>query len=393
MKDRFVAKRFINIFLILLTTIGYSMAVCLYQGMWVDEMLLILLISLIFYVLFLFALEHNRAQQKISSNRGTTFGKAAAGYFASALIMLAGLFLPDFLKPALMAALLLTTLLSVEMAMCAGIFFSTILCLALGLPTQELLLYCLMTLFGCMIAGAMENKKFIFWHEMVILCLSVMMPGIFYYLTYQEVTMNLFVYGAIEGIVIEYLMQLFYKRLVIFRSRERLDRLSDIIEESYPTVRELSKFSWVEYEHAMRVSSISEKCAKFIGADEKVCAAAGFYYRIGIIEGEPLEKSGVLIAQRECFPEEVIKIIYEYNGNNALPSTVESAIVHMVDGLIKKLEALHGQKTMASEWNQDMVIYQTLNDFSASGLYDKSGLSMNMFLKIREYLVKEEVLL
>lgn len=393
MKDRFVAKRFINIFLILLTTIGYSMAVCLYQGMWVDEMLLILLISLIFYVLFLFALEHNRAQQKISSNRGTTFGKAAAGYLASALIMLAGLFLPDFLKPALMAALLLTTLLSVEMAMCAGIFFSTILCLALGLPTQELLLYCLMTLFGCMIAGAMENKKFIFWHEMVILCLSVMMPGIFYYLTYQEVTMNLFVYGAIEGIVIEYLMQLFYKRLVIFRSRERLDRLSDIIEESYPTVRELSKFSWVEYEHAMRVSSISEKCAKFIGADEKVCAAAGFYYRIGIIEGEPLEKSGVLIAQRECFPEEVIKIIYEYNGNNALPSTVESAIVHMVDGLIKKLEALHGQKTMASEWNQDMVIYQTLNDFSASGLYDKSGLSMNMFLKIREYLVKEEVLL
>lgn len=393
MKDRFVAKRFINIFLILLTTIGYSMAVCLYQGMWVDEMLLILLISLIFYVLFLFALEHNRAQQKISSNRGTTFGKAAAGYFASALIMLAGLFLPDFLKPALMAALLLTTLLSVEMAMCAGIFFSTILCLALGLPTQELLLYCLMTLFGCMIAGAMENKKFIFWHEMVILCLSVMMPGIFYYLTYQEGTMNLFVYGAIEGIVIEYLMQLFYKRLVIFRSRERLDRLSDIIEESYPTVRELSKFSWVEYEHAMRVSSISEKCAKFIGADEKVCAAAGFYYRIGIIEGEPLEKSGVLIAQRECFPEEVIKIIYEYNGKNALPSTVESAIVHMVDGLIKKLEALHGQKTMASEWNQDMVIYQTLNDFSASGLYDKSGLSMNMFLKIREYLVKEEVLL
>ena len=64
----------------------------------------------------------------------------------------------------------------------------------------------------------------------------------------------------------------------------------------------------------------------------------------------------------------------------------------MVDGLIKKLEVLDSQ-TMSSEWNQDMVIYQTLNDFSAQGLYDKSGLSMNMFLKIREYLVNEKALL
>ena len=64
----------------------------------------------------------------------------------------------------------------------------------------------------------------------------------------------------------------------------------------------------------------------------------------------------------------------------------------MVDGLIKKIEVFDSE-TMSSEWNQDMVIYQTLNDFSAQGLYDKSGLSMNMFLKIREYLVNKETLL
>ena len=63
----------------------------------------------------------------------------------------------------------------------------------------------------------------------------------------------------------------------------------------------------------------------------------------------------------------------------------------MTDGLIKKLEVLDSQ-TMSSGWNQDMVIYQTLNEYSAQGLYDESGLSMNMFLKIREYLVNEEKL-
>ena len=40
-----------------------------------------------------------------------------------------------------------------------------------------------------------------------------------------------------------------------------------------------------------------------------------------------------------------------------------------------------------------MVIYQTLNDESSSGIYDSSGLTMNQFLKIREFLAKEEELL
>lgn len=76
-----------------------------------------------------------------------------------------------------------------------------------------------------------------------------------------------------------------------------------------------------------------------------------------------------------------------------MPSTIESAIVQIVDRMIKKLEALEKTSKIASGWNKEMVIYQTLNEFSAQGLYDQSGLSMNMFLKIREYLVKEEALL
>ena len=45
-----------------------------------------------------------------------------------------------------------------------------------------------------------------------------------------------------------------------------------------------------------------------------------------------------------------------------------------------------------SQWNKEMIIYQTLNEFSSSGIYDVSGLGMNQFLKIREYLTKEESL-
>ena len=95
---------------------------------------------------------------------------------------------------------------------------------------------------------------------------------------------------------------------------------------------------------------------------------------------------------RHCFPSDVAKIIYEYYGEYTKPSTIESAIVQMVDGVVKKMEVLDSN-AMKSEWNQNMVIYQTLNDFSAQGMYDESGLSMNMFLKIREYLVNREHLM
>ena len=85
-----------------------------------------------------------------------------------------------------------------------------------------------------------------------------------------------------------------------------------------------------------------------------------------------------------------MQILSEYNGEERLPSSKESAIVHMVDACIKRMELLSAGN-LSSSWNQDMVIYQTLNELSASGIYDASGVSMNQFLKVRELLVREEI--
>ena len=92
-----------------------------------------------------------------------------------------------------------------------------------------------------------------------------------------------------------------------------------------------------------------------------------------------------------CFPEKVIQIIAEYYGEEEKPSSPESALVHIVDALVIKLEKMK-EGVGLSQWNKEMIIYQTLNEFSSSGIYDVSGLGMNQFLKIREYLTKEESL-
>ena len=101
-------------------------------------------------------------------------------------------------------------------------------------------------------------------------------------------------------------------------------------------------------------------------------------------------KNAVRLAQENCFPSTLIEILSEYNGEWRLPSSKESAIVHMVDTCVKRIEMLSSQN-LSSSWNQDMVIYQTLNEVSATGIYDESGVSMNQFLKVRELLVREEI--
>ena len=92
-----------------------------------------------------------------------------------------------------------------------------------------------------------------------------------------------------------------------------------------------------------------------------------------------------------CFPQKLITILSEYYGEKKLPSTPESALIHMIDALVIKLEALE-QDVGKSQWNRDILIYQTLNEFSSTGMYDESGMSMNQFLKVREFLAKEEML-
>ena len=62
------------------------------------------------------------------------------------------------------------------------------------------------------------------------------------------------------------------------------------------------------------MSGVAEKCAYIVGADAAVCKAAGLYYRIGILDGDPMVENGVARAQNHCFPEKVTEILSEYYG-------------------------------------------------------------------------------
>ena len=106
------------------------------------------------------------------------------------------------------------------LALCVGIFWDAILALMAGFHVQELVLCCLMTLFGAMLAEAMQYSR-ILWYNVIIFCLCTMLPGIFYYLSYQEVRISLFFLGATEGAFLCSLLAVFFHRAV----KDRMQRL------------------------------------------------------------------------------------------------------------------------------------------------------------------------
>ena len=63
----------------------------------------------------------------------------------------------------------------------------------------------------------------------------------------------------------------------------------------------------------------------------------------------------------------------------------------MTDAIITKLEVLDSD-TFTTDWNQSMVIYQTLNELSSKGVYDESGMAINQFLRIRDFLAEKDLL-
>lgn len=171
---------------------------------------------------------------------------------------------------------------------------------------------------------------------------------------------------------------------------ERRYRYETILDDDYSLIKEIKLFSEDEYERARKLSVVSFKAAREIDADVALAAAGGLYYRVGLLRGDREIEYALDIAGEHGFPDQLISILYEYQGLIRKPTSKESAIVHMADAVMRRLDAIKKQSDqMESGWNRQMLIYSALNELSTNGYYDLSSITMNQFLKIRDVLVKE----
>ena len=371
-----------------------TVALAYFSNMLYDQLLCICCLDVCYFLIFILYLIHNRLNNLLPEKTYVSYAKICIITFLNWVIfIICMLYATDFFAPVMLFTLLGSVVLSDGLNIISGCYFVILLSIAQNFNIYIMICYILLVIFGCLIASFMNGKDSMerLCAFVLIMALNAFIPIIFYYFSFLEINVELLYSGLIEGIIICIISGV-VNPLFLKTIKQTNDFIYDeLLDEDYDLCVDIRRYSYIEYQHAKRVSRLSKLCASKIGANEKLCLAAGFYYRIGKMEGEPMIDNAIKLANDHCFPTDLITILSEYGGIMALPSSKESAIVHMVDSVVTKVE-LFDADAMTSSWNQNMVIYQTINELSQKGLYDESGLSMNQFLIIRECLAKEDIL-
>ncbi len=354
-----------------------------------DQALCLVTLFASFWIVFILALLQQRKIGKFTYNSTTyrnLFIITTAGW---GLVILCS-YLPDYFGPIIFVAFLFVAVSDGMLSLACCLFMDLLLCFICGKTSFVLYCYCILSIFGVLFANYLkekhEEKNGIYY--VLIFLVQFLIPVIFFDFGAGKITENAILYSFITACIITFVVYFGFGILIAWDRREETVAYDVFCDFDYSLATDLKHFSAGDFNHGKKVSELSRACAKEIGVNEQLCACAGLYYHVGIMEGEPIIDNGVSIAQKYCLPVDVIRIISEYKGIDKKPSTPESAIVQIVDAIVTKMEALGEQ--MDSSWNQEMLIYQTLNGFSESGMYDQSNLTMNQFLKIRDCLIIKE---
>lgn len=392
--NRFSAKR-----------LGYSVGIafifmiantflCIFASVLVDKYICLAAINICFFLLFLLLLINKRLERKLPEFNFITYGKITAAIFLDwVVVFICGEFAPQFFAPFILLPMISSCVFDDTLSICLSMYLVIITALCWDYSIYIVLCYITMILFGAILANFLKKEENIFklYSVVLIFTITTLISVIFYYFNYLELTFSVFVYGLVEGLVAAFLSVLIVPLFNKYIAEAQSESYDIFLSPEYSLCQDIRKFSYIEYSHAMRVSELSRKCAEAINANSDLAACGGLYYRLGKLEGEPVIDNAIKLANDYCFPADLIQILAEYGGIVFLPSSKESAIVHMVDSVVTKVE-LFDSDSMSSSWNQNMVIYQTINELSQKGIYDNSGLTMNQFLIIREILANEDIL-
>ncbi len=360
----------------------------------IDKFICIAAISICYFFLWLVSITRRRLSGTLPEFNYISYGKMVIVLLLDWLfIILCSKFAPDFFAPVMFITIFSSTVFDEGLNSALGIYLVSVLSICSDFGVYIVLCYVMLVAFGTLIAPFFKTWDALerIYSLLIIFAVNTLFSVTFYYFNYIEISLIIFIYGLLSGLTVCALCCIFVPLMNRAVNNAQTDCYMELLSPEYGLYQDIKKFSIIEFNHASRVGRLSRICAEEIHGNSSLAACAGFYYRLGKMEGEPMIDNAIKIANDHCFPEDVIQILSEYGGIIDLPSSKESAIVHMVDSVVTKVE-LFDADSMRSSWNQNMVIYQTINELSQKGYYDNSGLTMNHFLLIRERLTKEDIL-
>lgn len=361
----------------------------LQNRMLLDEAIILVLINIMVLIVFIVLLLRRRLSGT-EIYRGTSYHRLFIIFIVAWLLTILFVKLPNFFAPVMILGVLLTAFMPATLSMGFCVYFNTIMCMLGGLGTYCFYCYGIMLVLGVWLADYMkENEtKNIYLIHALLFVVAFFVPVLFSYLSVFDLTNKSLIYALISAVATTLFIFVAFRPMRQWVKKERHLSYETILDEQNPILQDIKSLVPLEYKHAKTVAFASKLCAKAIGVNENIAEAGGLYYHAFNIQKDGSKDEFLKKMVDRCFPHEIIVIMMEHTFENSKPQSKESAIIHMTDALVTKLEAIK-EADFSSEWNYNMLVYQTLNELSSLGVYDESGISMNEFLRIRECLAKE----
>lgn len=336
------------------------------------------------YTAFLFAFEYDYITNDVVNNIHFEISKLVILYSVLFVISatLAVLKIPCSIVMAV--TLLLSSILPFYTGMELSIYIFVFTAVFYKYESPEIIVYLSLMLIGLMFAKAVKSEKNRQLLILVIFAIIFVMLFLLQFADERATDYLLLINNSIVAVINILLMQIGYMLMKRYGKKDIPLAAETILSENFPLVILMKNSSRSKYNHARKVALLSSKVARVIGIDVELAMTGGFYYALcDNDEDDPIEFASAL-GRKNALPPQVIAIISEYKGIKKPIRTREGAVIEIVDQLITDLPKLDSK-----EVPPQIVIISKFNDISTSGILDESGLSMNSFIKLRDYLVKE----
>ena len=194
-------RRVVSVVAIFLSTIALSFVLSLLGDLYPDEWICIAFIDIIFFMLILFELEYERAKLLFSNNRRTDYVRFALVFLFCCMLCAGFGILPLYSRPVIVLAILLCLAGNEILSLVCGSYFCILLAVTVSGDYYELICELFLVLAGVMLARMLREDKLQICIYIIIICLSIVNPGIFYYMSTKEFSEKAFVAGGAGGIL------------------------------------------------------------------------------------------------------------------------------------------------------------------------------------------------
>lgn len=153
-------------------------------------------------MLLLFELEYERNTLQLSNNSRTDYLRFTFAFIICSIVCIISGFMPLYSIPVMIFPILLCLIGNEFLAFISGTYFCILLSITVSGDCFELVCELLLVITGAILAKMLKEDKLQICIYLIIISMSIVTPGIFYYMSTKEFSVSVIIAGAVSGMIV-----------------------------------------------------------------------------------------------------------------------------------------------------------------------------------------------